>query len=710
MEDEAVVTCAMGVIEKDASVSGTVVADVDAAAAADIAFSAAAQGDQLERTPGDNEAPLATTLVAPPEPVADLRAFATRAYVDLRWTTPQDNGSPITAYELERKAGDEAFTAVGEPPEVEETTWRDEDVELNTTYVYRLRSVNEDGSAAWSEEVSATPRVPVVIIGGGGGPTPSELDFEWSVTRDIEDLDGGHDTPSGQWSDGTTLWILENGDSADDAVYAYDLASGERVEDREFELDETNRAPRGVWSDGSTVWVSDSGQEKLFAHDLESGERLPERDIALADRNRDARGIWSGDGTMWVLDGGKDSLFAYDLATGEQLAEYELASANGDPHGIWSDGVTVWVTDHGAKRLFAYRLPARPEAPAAEDAERQDLERVSDEEFKELSKASNNSPRGLWSDGDVMYVADASDAKVYSYNMPNAIDARLSSLSLSGVDIGEFSSGTTEYTGTAADGITATTVGAEALQRRTSVAIDPPDIDEAAEGHQVALDGVAEITVTVTSADGSRKKTYRVRLGQEEAAGLAPDCLRGAVTVGFSLVVYAGGSIEDLVACAEGRYVTALYALDGGEYVSYILGAPDFVNGDFRALFADGVPALTPLTVKSDGPATAAAVASAVTGPWAACLQSEIGEGFNLVLYEGGSVDDLATCAQRLGVSALYVLDDSEYVSYILGAPEFVNRSFRELFTDGLPPIAPLVAKSDGPPGGGSGQDGAAGN
>ena len=707
MEDEAVVTCAIGVIEKDTSVSGTVVAEVDAAAAADIAFSAAARGDQLERTPGDNEASLATTLVAPPEPVADLRAFATRAYVDLRWTTPQDNGSPITAYELERKAGDEAFTAVGEPPEVEETTWRDEDVELNTTYVYRLRAVNEDGSAAWSEEVSATPRVPAVFIGGGGGgPTPSELDFEWTVKRDIDEFDSGHDTASGLWSDGATLWVLENGDGTDDAVYAYDVKTGERVEDREFELADTNRAPRGVWSDRSTVWVSDSGRNRLFAHDLESGERLEERDIALAGRNRDARGIWSGDETMWVLDGGKDSLFAYDLASGELLGEYELASANGDPHGVWSDGVTVWVSDHGAKRLFAYRLPARPEAPAAEDAEPQALERVSDEEFKELSKASNNSPRGLWSDGDVMYVADASDAKVYSYNMPNAIDARLSSLSLSGVDIGEFSPLRYDYASDTIPNGNIATLTATRAQPGASLQIEPPDQDgDLSDGYQLRLLPGLEITITVTSPDGSRERVYRLRLGPEEAAGPAADCLRGAVSVGFSLVVYAGGSVGELVACAEGRNVTALYALEGGEYVSYTLGAPEFVNEDFRALFADGVPALTPLTVKSDGPATAAPVASAVTGPWATCLQGEIGEGFNLVVYEGGSVDDLATCAQRLGVSALYVLDDSEYVSYILGAPEFVNRSFRELFTDGVP-IATLVAASDGPPGGGSGQDG----
>ena len=455
-----------------------------------------------------------------------------------------------------------------------------------------------------------------------------------------------------------------------------------------------------MWSDRATVWVSDSGHNRLFAHALETGERLEERDITLADRNRDARGIWSGDETMWVLDGGKDSIFAYDLTTGDLLAEYELASVNGDPHGIWSDGVTVWVSDHGAKRLLAYRLPA-PEGPAGEDAEPQDLARVSDEDFKDLSKASNNSPRGIWSDGDVMYVADESDGKVYSYNMPDAIDARLASLSLSGVDIGEFSSSQTEYTGTAADGTTAATVTAEALQRRTSVAIDPPDIDEAAEGHQVTLDGVAEIAVTVTSADGSRERVYRVRLSEPEqaaASALTFDCFRGDVAVGFSLVVYGGGSVGELVACAEGRNVTALYALEGGEYVSYILGAPEFVNAGFRALFADGIPALTPLTVKSDGPATAdPAPEGGVAQPWPACLQGEIGEGFNLVVYEGGSVGELEACAEGVGLAALYALSDGVWVSYIVGAPEFVNRSFRELFTDGLPVATPLVGKRDAP-------------
>ena len=284
--------------------------------------------------------------------------------------------------------------------------------------------------------------------GGGGGPSPSGIEFEWNVTRDIEALDSGHEAPTGAWSDGTLLWIAENGDGADDAVYAYDLVTGERVEEREFELDESNRAPRGLWSNGKTAWVADSGQDRLFAYDLESGERVEEREVELDTRNRDPRGIWSDGTTVWVLDGGKNALFAYDLASGELIAEYALDDANGDPRGLWSDGVSVWVSDHGAKRLFAYRLAAPDaETTTGEDEEAAPLERARDEEFTELSRASNNSPRGIWSDGEVMYVADESDGRVYSYNLPDAIDARLASLTLSGVEFGEFSSRTEEYAG-----------------------------------------------------------------------------------------------------------------------------------------------------------------------------------------------------------------------------------------------------------------------
>ena len=439
--------------------------------------------------------------------------------------------------------------------------------------------------------------------GGGAppptGPAPSDADFAWTVDRDIDALDAGNDEATGLWGDGETIWVAQNGDGNQDGVYAYDLASGERLEDREFELDESNRAPRGLWSERETIWVSDSGQNRLFAHDLESGERLEDRDLALGDENGAARGIWSDGETMWVLDGSDDSVYLYDLGSGEQTAVYELDSANDDPHGIWSDGVAVWVSNHNPKRLFAYRL--------VDGA----LVRESDEDFTALGRAGNNSPRGIWSDYSVIYVVDALDEKIYSYNMPDGIDARLASLALSGVDIGEFDGRRPVYAGVLGEGVGETTVEAEPVQSGASVAITPADADDDAEsGHQAAIEDGREITVTVTSEDGSRKRVYRVRIGepeegepeedQEQQRSL--DCLRGLVSSRFSLVVYEGGSIEELESCARSLSVTVLYDEHDGEFVPYILGAPPFVNEAFVALFPEGLSPNTPLIAQREVP------------------------------------------------------------------------------------------------------------
>ena len=362
--------------------------------------------------------------------------------------------------------------------------------------------------------VTAGPVLPPLIITGGGGggggpsgPSPSEVDFEWNVTRDIEELDGGNDRATGMWSDGTTLWVADNADGAGDAVYAYNRESGERVERaRVRSWHETNRAPRGFWSDRECrLGLRQRPRAALRIRPRHGGAPGGARVRARRGQQRCARHlVGRGDG----VGAGRPRGRALRLRPRERRVARRvraLDSANDDPRGIWSDGVTIWVSDHGAKRLIAYRLPVLPDAEAdsgEEDADddARELERVSDEEFTELSKASNNSPRGIWSDGDVMYVADASDDRVYSYNMPDAIDARLASLTLSGVDIGAFSSSNTEYEAVVADGVTATTVEAEAMQRRTTIVTDPEDADTEVDGHQVALQDLGEVTVTATSA------------------------------------------------------------------------------------------------------------------------------------------------------------------------------------------------------------------
>ena len=275
------------------------------------------------------------------------------------------------------------------------------------------------------------------------------------------------------------------------------------------------------------------------------------------------------------------------------------------------------------------------------------------------------------------------------------------------MDIGEFSSSNTEYEGVVSEGVTETTVEAAAMQRRTDVTIDPLDADGEADGDQIALQDLGEITVTVTSQDGSRTEVYRVRFpetGWDPARDPWPHCLRGAVSEGFSLVVYEGGSVDELVGCAESRGIVALYALHEGVYVSHILGAPGFVNHEFRELFPDGLPVMAPLVAGSNGPPSADPFGDDLDDggrpPWPECLRGAVVEGFSLVVYEGGSVGELVACARSADITALYALSEGEFVSYILGAPEFVTQPFRDLFADGLPLMTPLVARSQGQPGG----------
>ena len=503
-----------------------------------------------------------------------------------------DVGSPVTATDVDDdlltyrfSGGDVSFFLID--PVTGQITVGSEvvfDPAVQSEYKVEVEARDRDSAAEVEVTIAVVERVQPRLTGGGGGggggpppvPIPSDIDFDWNVTRDIEALDPGNDLPTGIWSDGETLWVLENSASGPDRVFAYDLRSGERQAGREFELDRRNRFAHGIWSDGETVWIADSGQDQLFAYSLETGERVEERDIELHEDNRDPRGIWSDGDAIYVLDSVRDALFAYDLATGELLAEYPLDQLNRSPRGLWSDGVTLWVSDDGAKRLFAYEL---------DDGA---LKRNEDLEFtfRSLLKAGNGAARGIWSDEDVIYVADEQDDKVYSYNIPDATIAQLGALSLSDIDIGDFSTGRPDYTAIAAQALSATTVVAAATQPDATVAIEPVDADGDPEnGHQVTLQAETAITITVTSADGSRTTSYVVQVSK-------PPCLDGLTDDRLSEVTFAGGSVSELEACARRFDVSALYHRLDAVWIALFLSPdlPEFLSQPFHNRFPDGLP------------------------------------------------------------------------------------------------------------------------
>ena len=70
-----------------------------------------------------------------------------------------------------------------------------------------------------------------------------------------------------------------------------------------------------------------------------------------------------------------------------------------------------------------------------------------------------------------------------------------------------------------------------------------------------------------------------------------------------------------------------------------------------------------------------------------------VGGGIGLVVFEGGSINDLSLAASERGCSlrAVFALSRGRFVGHLVGAPEFVNRDFNARFGAGFPQASPLV-------------------
>ena len=229
--------------------------------------------------------------------------------------------------------------------------------------------------------------------------------FGWKAADDFDGLiTAGNDTPSGPWSDETTMWVS---DYVDDKIYAYDLTTKARDASKDFDTlsDAGNENPDGIWSNNITMWVSDYEDSKLYAYSMATKARDPGKDITTAAASA---GIWSDGTTMWVANQSLVKIQAYTLATGVRDAgkDFDTLTHAGNeyPGGIWSNTTTMWVTDQTDNKIYAYNMASK-----AHDAGK---------DFDTLSTADNDRGVGIWANTDTMWVSDFQDDKIYSYNMP----------------------------------------------------------------------------------------------------------------------------------------------------------------------------------------------------------------------------------------------------------------------------------------------------
>ncbi len=178
-----------------------------------------------------------------------------------------------------------------------------------------------------------------------------------------------------QWTDlhanGETLWAS----SFWGGVLAYRLSDGSRSADRDLSAESLSEAggdrPSGVFSSGGTLWVLDHMDRRAYAHATADGARQAERDVALAWRSQEGGawpwGAWTDGEVLLTSNWGRGRVLAYRLSDGAAVPAMEVdtaAAGNGDPLGLWSDGATLWVVDGTDRKVYAYAAPGLRQASA----------------------------------------------------------------------------------------------------------------------------------------------------------------------------------------------------------------------------------------------------------------------------------------------------------------------------------------------------------
>ncbi len=355
----------------------------------------------------------------------------------------------------------------------------------------------EEASAAWSDAPSQTTsavNTAFMLTGLSGGARyvvqasfdstfsdGTEVSAEFQARPQDQDfrLAVGNGDAKGVWSDGSTMWVVNDGSGDDDRVYAYTVSSKAHDAGNSFDLDSSNAKPGGVYANADVMWVPDGDDDSVYAYTITSGNSYGDVDASKGFALHTGTGLadiivptgaWSDGSTLWVAGHVREQVYAYNIgSTGtfgarDMSKECELATDYASPRGMWSNGSTLWVVDSTEHRIFAYDI-------TSDGCGEGQL-------LREIRLADGNSDAwGIWSNGTTLWVADAEDNKVYAYTLPPAPSGDVTGLALDRI------------TATAAD-ITVTIANPDATERSVELTYE-------------AASGGTLVTSTASTSDTS---------------------------------------------------------------------------------------------------------------------------------------------------------------------------------------------------------------
>ena len=388
----------------------------------------------------------------------------------------------------------------------------------------------------------------VTIRRGLDGP------FQWLGTKDLYNVDSfvvGKPYLRGLWSDGTTLWVLNNGDPK--GLLAFDLAT--RARDAQNDILGSNlasdaRSPLGLAGLDGVIFVTDSNAAnnnslpKVFAYAKNSnGQYRHDSSRDLHGDNgfgdfgiggRGLRGIWTDGEVLWATTESSisEGIGAYHLVgpqKGERLPAEDF-DTSGTVKGLWSDGETMWAVNGGA--IVAYDMVTK--------------QRVADKSFTSTHlqvPGHGVNPWGIWSDGSTMWVVSVKH--IFSFIMPVSNNATLRQFRVDDVSNADFDPDESTQAIGLPNGTMTVNIDPVPRHFRATYNITSTDDVTGTDGHQVDVSsGAKTFTATVTAQDTTTTKTYNISLGRVPAliddATVTPG--EASLTVGWTAPSDGGSS------------------------------------------------------------------------------------------------------------------------------------------------------------------------
>ena len=149
-----------------------------------------------------------TAGVGPPAAPVLTAESAGRDSISLSWTVPNNNGTPITGYQIQSGDGTEAYENISTDrgDQNSNTVTEDTDTGLDpaTKYYYRIRALTgeADTVGAWSAEDSTTEGAASATTGGGAVPAmPGNLEIALGTATTATPPGNGLDTLSLTWEE-----------------------------------------------------------------------------------------------------------------------------------------------------------------------------------------------------------------------------------------------------------------------------------------------------------------------------------------------------------------------------------------------------------------------------------------------------------------------------------------------------------------------------